>query len=75
MKRIICIEIRFDDGREGHRASRECVCTEVLPRAGVVLVVDRNRSVAYARALEAAAHQRDRSRERRELECRSVNGR
>ena len=33
MKRIICIEIRFDDGREGHRASREAKQAEVAAKA------------------------------------------
>jgi hypothetical protein len=33
MKRIIRIEIRFDDGREGHRASREAKQAEVAAKA------------------------------------------
>ena len=33
MTRIICIEIRFDDGREGHRASREAKQAEVAAKS------------------------------------------
>ena len=33
MKGITCIEIRFDDGREGHRASREAKQAEAAAKA------------------------------------------
>jgi hypothetical protein len=57
MKRIICFEIRFDDGREGHRASREAKQAEVAAKSAAKAAAE-----AVIRSAGMKVHFRPRAR-------------